>query len=65
MHKHGVECGGFYYNGHLDVVHFLCQHRTEGNVLDALDWAAMNGHFEVVRVLHQILSRLQLQEPVL
>ncbi|KAI8808897.1 ankyrin repeat-containing domain protein [Cladochytrium replicatum] len=46
-------------NGHLDIVKYLLQHMTLGDVnmgnntdnSTALHWAAVNGHLEVVEVL--------------
>lgn len=38
-------------SGHLDVVIFLHENRTEGCTADGLDGAARNGHLEVVRFL--------------
>ncbi|CAK4200159.1 unnamed protein product [Aphanomyces euteiches] len=39
--------------GHLDVVQFLHEHRTEGCTEYAMDAAAERGHLEVVRWLHE------------
>ncbi|TYZ61578.1 hypothetical protein PybrP1_000775 [[Pythium] brassicae (nom. inval.)] len=39
--------------GHLAVVKFLNENRSEGCLERALDDAAMNGHLEVVRYLHE------------
>ncbi|DBA02785.1 TPA: LOW QUALITY PROTEIN: hypothetical protein N0F65_010713 [Lagenidium giganteum] len=39
-------------HGHLDVVEFLHEHRTEGCTIDAMDGAASEGHFDVVKNLH-------------
>ena len=38
--------------GHLDVVKWLHENRTEGCSVAAMDWAAKNGHLEVVKWLH-------------
>ncbi|ETV75031.1 hypothetical protein H257_10633 [Aphanomyces astaci] len=38
-------------NGHLDVVAFLHQHRSEGCTVDAIDRAAQRGHADVVEFL--------------
>ena len=40
-------------NGHLEVVKWLHQNRTEGCTTDAMDHAASNGHLDVVKWLHQ------------
>ncbi|ATE82274.1 Ankyrin repeat domain containing protein [Pandoravirus salinus] len=39
-------------NGHLDVVKFLHDHRTEGCTTDAMNDAAAFGHLDVVKFLH-------------
>ncbi|EGG22276.1 hypothetical protein DFA_04394 [Cavenderia fasciculata] len=39
-------------NGHIEIVKFLSEHRTEGATNRAMDMAAGNGHFEVVKYLH-------------
>ena len=39
--------------GHLEVVRWLHDNRTEGCTTDAMNWAAKNGHLEVVRWLHE------------
>lgn len=38
--------------GHLEVVKWLHEHRSEGCSTNAMDLAASNGHLEVVRFLH-------------
>ncbi|MHB1953345.1 MAG: ankyrin repeat domain-containing protein [Sulfobacillus sp.] len=40
-------------NGHLPIVTFLHQNRTEGCTKNAIDRAAENGHLPVVTFLHQ------------
>jgi ankyrin repeat protein len=40
-------------NGHLDVVRFLHDFRTEGCTTDAMHRAAVEGHLEVVRFLQE------------
>ena len=40
-------------NGHLHVVKWLHEHRTEGCTTDAMDWAAENGHLDIVKWLHE------------
>ena len=40
-------------NGHLPMVQWLHQNRTEGCTTDAMDWAAMEGHLHVVQWLHE------------
>ncbi|MHB1952776.1 MAG: ankyrin repeat domain-containing protein, partial [Sulfobacillus sp.] len=39
--------------GHLPIVEFLHQNRTEGCTKDAMDRAAANGHLPIVKFLHQ------------
>ncbi|EGG19712.1 hypothetical protein DFA_00290 [Cavenderia fasciculata] len=39
--------------GHIDVVKYLNEHRTEGATTRAMDWAASSGHFEIVKYLHE------------
>ncbi|EGG18626.1 hypothetical protein DFA_04121 [Cavenderia fasciculata] len=38
--------------GHLDIVKFLHENRTEGCTTKAMDEAACNGHIEIVKFLH-------------
>jgi len=38
--------------GHLEVVKFLHENRTEGCTKNAIIWAASRGHLEVVKFLH-------------
>ena len=40
-------------NGHLEVVNFLHENRTEGCTERAMNWAAENGHLDVVKFLHE------------
>jgi len=40
-------------NGHLEVVKFLHENRTEGCSFAAMDLAAENGHMEVVEYLKE------------
>jgi hypothetical protein len=40
-------------NGHLDVVKWLHENRTEGCTTYAMDWASRNGHLNVVKWLHE------------
>ncbi len=40
-------------NGHLAVVKWLHENRTEGCTTDAMDDAASNGHLTVVKWLHE------------
>ncbi len=37
--------------GHLQVVQYLHENRGEGWTTRAMDWAAENGHTEVVKLL--------------
>ncbi|EFA77948.1 hypothetical protein PPL_08593 [Heterostelium album PN500] len=39
-------------NGHLDVVEFLCENRSEGCGEEAINWAATVGNLSVVKYLH-------------
>ena len=39
--------------GHLEVVKWLHENRTEGCSKCAMDWAAKNGHLDVVKFLHE------------
>ncbi|MHB1952691.1 MAG: ankyrin repeat domain-containing protein [Sulfobacillus sp.] len=39
-------------NGHLSMVIFLHENRTEGCTVDAMDLAAANGHLPIVTFLH-------------
>jgi hypothetical protein len=39
-------------NGHLDVVIWLHENRTEGCTKHAMNWASINGHLDVVQFLH-------------
>ena len=39
--------------GHLEVVKWLHENRTEGCTTKAMNWAAENGHLEVVKWLHE------------
>ena len=39
--------------GHLEVVKWLHENRTEGCTTDAIDRAAAGGHLEVIKLLHQ------------
>jgi|SRR5215217_1642274 len=42
------------YNGHLEVVKWLHENRTEGwCTKDAMDCAARGGHLEIVKWLHE------------
>jgi ankyrin repeat protein len=43
-------------NGHLEVVKFLHENRSEGCTEKAMDWAAKNGHLEVVEYLKTIMN---------
>jgi len=38
-------------NGHLDVIKWLCENRTEGCTFRAMDYAALNGHLDVIKWL--------------
>jgi len=40
-------------NGHLEIVKFLHENRTEGCTKWAMNQAAENGHLEVVKFLHE------------
>ena len=40
-------------NGHLDVVVWLNENRTEGCSKCAMNEAAINGHLDVIRWLHE------------
>ena len=40
-------------NGHLDVVKFLHENRTEGCTKYAMDYASRNGHLDVVKFLRK------------
>jgi hypothetical protein len=40
-------------NGHLDVVKWLHEHRTEGCTTVAMNYAAYKGHLHVVKWLHK------------
>ncbi|CAM9826875.1 unnamed protein product [Laminaria digitata] len=42
---------GAAYNGHLEVVKWLHENRTEGCTTSAMDVSAMHGHLEVVQWL--------------
>jgi hypothetical protein len=35
----------------MDIIKWLHKNRTEGCTSDAMDWAADNGHLEIVRFL--------------
>ncbi|EQC27729.1 hypothetical protein SDRG_14480 [Saprolegnia diclina VS20] len=55
LHDRGSECSTGAmdsWNGHLEVVRFLHEHRREGCTTRAMDTAARHGHFEVVKFLH-------------
>jgi len=39
--------------GHLEIVKWLHENRTEGCTTYAMDWAAYNGHLETVKWLHE------------
>ena len=41
------------WSGHLDVVMWLHENRTEGCSYKAMDWAAGKGHLDVVKWLHE------------
>ncbi|EQC24775.1 hypothetical protein SDRG_17335 [Saprolegnia diclina VS20] len=58
LHERGVNCSTDAMNkaaanGHLEVVRFLHEHRSEGCTTVAMDDAATNGHLEVVQFLHE------------
>ena len=40
-------------NGHLDVVIWLHENRTEGCSKDTMDWAVKNGYLDVAKWLHE------------
>ncbi|EGG18575.1 hypothetical protein DFA_04069 [Cavenderia fasciculata] len=40
------------YNGHLDIIKFLHENRSEGCSINAINYAAFSGHFSVVEWLH-------------
>ncbi len=40
-------------NGHLEVVKWLHENRTEGCTTDAMDFASFDGYLEVVKWLHE------------
>jgi hypothetical protein len=40
-------------NGHLQVVKWLHEYRTEGCTAKAMDLAARNGYLEVIKWLHE------------
>jgi len=40
------------YNGHLNVVKWLCENGTEECIKCAMGFAADNGHLEVVKFFH-------------
>ena len=40
-------------NGHLEIVKFLHENRSEGCTAWTMDFAAENGHLEVVKFLHE------------
>ncbi|KAI8847262.1 hypothetical protein BC829DRAFT_396815 [Chytridium lagenaria] len=39
--------------GHLDIVKFLHEHRSEGCTTHGIDSAARNGHLDIIRFLHE------------
>ena len=39
------------YNGHLDVIKWLYENRTEGCTYQAMNWAVESGHLDVVEWL--------------
>ncbi|EGG18578.1 hypothetical protein DFA_04072 [Cavenderia fasciculata] len=39
-------------NGHLDVIKFLHENRSEGCTLNAMNDAASNGHLDIIKFLH-------------
>ncbi len=41
-------------NGHLDIVKFLHENRSEGCTTWAMDYASRFGYLEVVKFLHEI-----------
>src|SRR3546814_7943009 len=40
-------------NGHLEIVEFLHEHRTEGCTAQAMNYAAKAGHLAIVEWLHK------------
>lgn len=40
-------------NGHLRVLRWLHENRTEGCTIRAMNWASLHGHLEVVKWLHE------------
>ena len=40
-------------NGHLEIVRWLSENRTEGCTRYAMSRAAENGHLEIVKWLHE------------
>ncbi|OQR94043.1 hypothetical protein ACHHYP_01897 [Achlya hypogyna] len=58
LHTHHYTCSKWALNaaaeaGHLGVVRFLHDHRSEGCSTHAMDYAARNGHLDVVEFLHR------------
>ena len=47
-------------SGHLEVVQWLHDNRSEGCTTDAMDRAAGKGHFEVVIMRNKIIHREQI-----
>ncbi len=43
-------------NGHLDIVKWLHENRTEGCTHNAMDWAAENGYLDTVKWLFGIMG---------
>ena len=39
-------------NGHIDIIKWLHENRSEGCTTDAMDYAARSGHLEVIKWLH-------------
>lgn len=58
LHEQGAPCTSSAMDqaaahGHLEVVQFLHEHRTEGASMTAMNLAAANGHFAVLQFLHR------------
>ena len=52
-------------NGHIEIVKWLHENRTEGCTKHAMNWAAYNGHVEIVKWLHENRNEAYIESALL